>query len=259
MLELRGVSFAVDGRLLVSDVDLRVASGQIVGLLGPNGAGKSTVLRLAGGLLRPTEGEIFLDGEPLQRVGSRALALRRAVMLPSLAWPDGMTALAAVLLGSSPRLASFGIPGNSDYDLAMYHLAALGVGSLATRDVATLSLGERQRVHLAMVLQQQASLLLLDEPTGAQDFGGITRIARVLRAHSDKGGAVVLALHDINLALQLCDTIALLDHGQLSGPCSPAELVASGRLQQIYGDDIVVASTEAGPVVLPQLRRQAKL
>jgi iron complex transport system ATP-binding protein len=251
MLELRSVTCRLGGKDRLVGADLHVQRGQIVGVIGPNGAVKTTLLRVAAGLLAPSAGEVFIHGDSMRSLSVGEQARRRAFVAGRAPWLEGTPLLDAVLLGCSPRLGTLGLPSPDDVERAHDLLVALGFDAHATRDVATLSQGERQRAAVAMGCLQQAPLLLLDEPTSAQDFDGIARIAALLRAHADSGGAVLLALHDLNVAAALCDGLCLLRAGRIDFRGSAADLLRSGALERVYGPHVRVTSDPVAVLPVP--------
>jgi iron complex transport system ATP-binding protein len=158
-------------RRVVGDVSLEVAPGAFVGILGPNGSGKTTLVKLLGGLLAPTAGEVLLDGQPVARWSRRALAQRIAMVPQELHPAFDYTVLEMTLMGRFPHLGPFAVEGPADIEIARQALEATGALALEDRPFSTLSGGEKQRVIIAAALAQQADVLLLDEPTASLDPG----------------------------------------------------------------------------------------
>jgi iron complex transport system ATP-binding protein len=216
LISARSVSFAYPSRSsgagpAVADVSLDVARGARLGILGPNGSGKSTLMKLLGGVLTPSRGEVALDGHPMQRLGRQAIA-RRVAMVPQDTHPAfDYTSLELVLMGRHPHLGAFEVEDADDIAIAENALEATGTLEFIDRRFSTLSGGERQRVVIASALAQQPELLLLDEPTASLDPGFQLEIADLLlRLHHERSLGFVLSTHDLNLAASLCDTLVLL-------------------------------------------------
>ncbi len=204
-------------------------------MLGPNGAGKSTLLRCLSGELVPDSGKIHLNGRPLPSWPPRECAKRRAVLPQQSPLSFPFTGLEVALMGRIPH----GGPGRGDIAIAGQALLATEAGHLRERSYITLSGGERQRVHLARVLTQlweplpedEPRFLLLDEPAASLDLAHQHGALGLARQWARRGLGVLVVLHDLNLAAQYGDRIAVLKDGQLiaSGPAHrvlQAELIA---------------------------------
>src|SRR4051812_4326644 len=181
LLQTANVSFVYRrGAQALDDVSVSVARGSIVGLIGPNGSGKTTLVRILNGTLAPSRGTVSLDGAPLASFSRRDLARRVAVVPQETHVTFDFSALEIVLMGRFAHLGAFAIEGPDDMAIARQALAATGTESLASRQFATLSGGEKQRVVIAGALAQSSDVLLLDEPTTALDIGFQFEIASLL-------------------------------------------------------------------------------
>jgi iron complex transport system ATP-binding protein len=243
LLSGRNLSFAYANRprgiesprYVLANVSLDVAPGSFVGILGPNGSGKTTLVKLLGGLLMPTTGEVSLDGRPLRAWTKRAIA-RRIAMVPQELHPTfDYTVLEMTLMGRFPHLGAFAIEGPDDIRIARDALAATGAAAFEDRRFSTLSGGEKQRVIIAAALAQQASLLLLDEPTASLDPGYQLDIAHLLTSlNRTHALTLVLATHDLNLAASVCRDLVMLRAGSIiaSGPTS--DVLTGPNLERLY-------------------------
>ncbi|MGW5558129.1 ABC transporter ATP-binding protein [Micromonospora sp. NPDC003944] len=230
-LHADGVGWGVAGVRILAEVALTVEPGATVGLLGPNGSGKSSLLRLLGRLARPDSGRVLLDDVRLDAIPHHALARRIAVVTQQVATDVEMSALEVVLLGRTPYRPRLAGVGAADLDLARGALAEAGLAGFEQRRWASLSGGERQRVDLARALVQEPDLLLLDEPTNHLD---IRHQLELLRFLAGSASTVVVTLHDLNLAAQYCDRLVLLCGGQVVAAGTPAEVLTSDRIAQVY-------------------------
>ncbi len=249
--EARGVGVHLDGRPILSGIDLDVRAGELLALVGPNGAGKSTLLGVLAGDLTPDAGHVTLLGEPLHGWSGHELALRRAVLPQQFTVAFPFTVTDVVAMGRAPHA---GTPAaDSDDAVIARVLAQTDVLDLADRRFPSLSGGERARVAIAKVLAQQAPVMLLDEPTAALDLRHQEAVLQVVRERADAGDAVVAVLHDLGLAGAYADRIALLSHGQVAAYGTPAEVLQDEVLTEVYGHPIeVVAHPRTGsPLVLP--------
>ena len=256
-LEARDVSFAFPGPVpALRGLSLSLAPGELVVLIGPNGSGKSTLLRLMAGLLRPDAGEVRLDGEPVGALGLRERARRLAVVPQGLAaWPD-LTVKDFVGGGRYAHVSRWSGPQPADARAVEAALAAADAADVALRRLGELSGGQRQRVLVARALAQEAPYLLVDEPTAALDFEHQVRIVSLLAGLVQAGRAALVATHDVNLASQFAQRVALLQAGRLAALGTPAEVLTRATLEPVYGPHLHVGAMPAPdgrPFVLPWL------
>ena len=245
MIQLRDLSAGYGGRDVVHGVTLDFPPGRVLALLGPNGCGKSTLLRAALGLLPRSGGQVLLDGAPLESLSPR----RRALMAAYLAQPrppPNITAYKMVLHGRFPHLSYPRRCRREDYEAADRALRWADAADVAPRPMGELSGGQRQKVYLAMALAQQAPTLLMDEPTTFLDVGHQLEVMAAARRLAQEGRAVVMAVHDLPLAMRGADDIALLDGGRLAAWGTAEEVYASGALDRAFGVALRRVATQSG-------------
>ena len=234
MIQLRDLSAGYGGRDVVCGVTLDFPPGRVLALLGPNGCGKSTLLRAALGLLPRSGGQVLLDGAPLESLSPRRRALMAAYLPQSRPTPN-ITAYKMVLHGRFPHLSYPRRCRGEDYEAADRALRWADAADVAPRPMGELSGGQRQKVYLAMALAQQAPTLLMDEPTTFLDVGHQLEVMAAARRLAQEGRAVVMAVHDLPLAMRGADDIALLDGGRLAAWGTAEEVYASGALDRAFG------------------------
>ena len=241
VLQMGDVCFGYGSRVLLYDVTLSIAAGEMVGLLGPNGSGKTTLLRLLSGVLQPQQGHVLLEGRDLQQWGRRGVAQRIAVVPQELHMPYAFTVEDMVGLGRTPFVSSFfGTRGKHDELVVQDAMAAAGITSLAERIFNELSGGERQRVMIAMALAQQPVVLLLDEPTSHLDIKyQVETLELVQKLNRERGVTVVAAMHDLNLAARYFPRLLLFQRG-IVADAGPAEVLEPGLLSRVYGVKVQV-------------------
>ncbi|AKU90970.1 heme ABC transporter ATP-binding protein [Vulgatibacter incomptus] len=258
MLNASSLTVTRGSRTILDSIDLEVRPGELLALLGPNGAGKSTLLSVLAGEREPLRGSLGLEGRELRSIPvaerSRTLAL-----LPQESRMDfAFTAFEVVLLGRTPH--AFARGAIADQTIARAALRRTGTSHLAERFFPTLSGGERQRVQLARVLAQLwdappagARYLFLDEPVSSLDPAHQHATLDLARRLSREGIAVVAVLHDLNLAAQYADRVALLHRGRLDGAGPPADVLTEASIERAYGlRTRVLVHPELGcPWVLP--------
>ena len=256
MIAALGVGVTAGGRVILDEVSIDVVPGAVTALVGPNGAGKSTLLRVVAGDVRATAGAVTLDGTSVAAWKPDALARRRAVLPQdsSLAFP--FTAMEVVLMGRTPHARS-GSNGR-DREIATHALAAVDLAGFEERLYPTLSGGERQRVQLARVLAQVwendgPRALLLDEPVASLDLAQQQRVLLIARDFAREGAAVLVVLHDLNLAAQYADTIALMRGGRMIAAGSPDDVLTSAIVLEVFGVNVQVMPHPCArcPLVVP--------
>ena len=243
-LEATGVGVRLGGRAVLAGVDLTVTPGSWTAVVGPNGAGKSTLLRALAGLVR-RDGSVRLDGRELSDLAPRERARQVGYSPQVPVLPDGVTVAEYVLLGRTPYRSLLAAPTAADRDAVREAMHRLDLDDLVHRTLSTLSGGERQRAVLARALAQAPRLILLDEPTAALDLGHAQQVLEVVdRLRTEDGLTVVSTLHDLALATQYADRVALLAGGRLMAAGRPEQVVTAGALAEHYG---ARADVRAGP------------
>jgi iron complex transport system ATP-binding protein len=253
-LTLHNVSAGYGGTPVVENVDIELDAGEWLAIIGPNGAGKSTLLKSIVGLATAT-GLILLDATPTAALSARARAraIGYAPQIPVL--PEGLTVTDYVLLGRTPHLGTLAREGRRDLAIVEQVLERLDLNTMATRLLRTLSGGERQRAVLARVLAQQASLLLLDEPTTGLDIGHAQALLELVdRLRAEDGATVVSTLHDLTFAAQYADRLLLLDNGRVVAAGTPEEVLTKEIIATHYAADVDVLRTERGQLVVAPSR-----
>jgi iron complex transport system ATP-binding protein len=223
----------------INHLDLSITDGEFIGLLGANGSGKSTILKIASGILRPKEGIIRLWGKPLDayRNKDRAKLLCYLPQLPETHLPFTVGEL--VRMGLYP----YDIPPGMTADEA---LEIVGLQDKSNSPIANLSGGEQRRAFLAMTLLQGAGLLLLDEPLANLDMKYQIELQRLLRElQKKKNISIVMALHDINLALQF-DKVIVLKDGRILGTGSPETVLTGDLLKEAFDVDLEIRRQDSG-------------
>jgi len=267
MINATGVHFGYNGRSVLEGVDIALEPGQTTAVLGPNGAGKSTLLKLLSGELRPSAGEIRWGDEPMKRVAPRDLAVRRAVMPQSSSLSFPFTAFEVVMLGRTPHVRRREKALDSD---AVWHaLERANATHLAERRYTTLSGGERQRIDFARAVAQIVSpdeetraagrVLMLDEPTSSLDLSNQHDLLKRASTLAGEGVAVLVILHDLNLASSYADRIVLLADGRVTAEGAPWAVLTPDIVRATFGLSVVVTSNPCGdcPLVVPDMRAPA--
>jgi len=260
MLQIENLSVSYGERVVLQGVTFNVNSGEVVALVGPNGAGKSTLIRAVSGVVPARGGEVRINGTLLSRLSTMERARYLAVVPQARSLPPAFTVYESVLLGRTPHVGWLGRTGPHDHERVHYALEHTQMLPLAERYVGELSGGEQQRVLLARALAQDTPVLLLDEPTTHLDLQhreSLIRLIRELALHKDL--AILMVLHDLNLAGLYADRVALLVAGQLQAIGGAADVLTAERLSSVYHMPVrVMPHPEYGtPLVLPDGREKS--
>ncbi|MDF0730854.1 heme ABC transporter ATP-binding protein [Pseudomonas entomophila] len=253
MLEVQGLHLKRGSTEVLHDIHLRVAPGQILGVLGPNGAGKSSLLGALCGELAPSQGQVLLHGRALGDWPGPARAQRLAVLPQVSSLGFAFRVEEVVGMGRLPH----GSGRLRDREIVETALRAADAWHLVERSYLALSGGERQRVHLARVLAQlwpgeEGATLLLDEPTSMLDPLHQHTTLQAVRHFADRGAAVLVILHDLNLAARYCDQILLLEQGRCHALDTPHQVLTPSALHAVFGIEVLVqAHPERGhPLII---------
>jgi iron complex transport system ATP-binding protein len=249
ILKASQVGVRRQGRDILKEIDLTLQAGEVVALTGANGAGKSTLLRCLNRLISVTSGFVVLDGKPLEEIPLKKIAKMVAYM-PSHQSTGAVncTVMECVLAGRLPHMDT---ADNNDLSIVFAILEQLNLLALSERELSNLSSGERQRVLLARALVQEPKLLLLDEPTSALDLRHqLETLERIVEVAKTKDVAVVIAIHDLTLALRYADRIVILSNGRLLADGPPGVLTPD-VIHTAYGVEARIVMVEGHTIILP--------
>ena len=225
---------SVGARRLVTGLSLEFAAGEFVAILGRNGTGKTLTLHTLLGLRKPQAGAVYLDGEPMEGVSRRTVALRAGLLAQDVEESFVTTVLEAVLVGRHPHLALWQWETAEDERIAQEALAAVDLADFAGRRTDTLSGGELRRVAVAALLAQEPGVYLLDEPSNHLDPAHQMGVLGVFRGQCELGKTVIATLHDPTVAARFADRVVLL-HGDGRWQAGAArEMLTAERLSELY-------------------------
>ena len=241
-------------RQVLDGIDLELPDGDFTVIVGPNACGKSTLLRTLARLLRPSGGEVLLDGQDIRRLPTKQVARRIGLLPQSSTAPEGITVFDLVARGRYPHQSI--LAGWSEQDEAAVDaaLADTNVSDLADRAVDELSGGQRQRVWIAMVLAQETPLVLLDEPTTFLDIAHQLEVLELVQRLRTAGRTVVAVLHDINQAARYGSHLIAMSEGRIVAQGAPREVVTADLIEQVFGlrCRVIADPDTADPVILPR-------
>lgn len=254
-IEIQELSVVRGRRRVLTGISLTVGPAEWVTLIGPNGSGKTTLLRAAAGLLRGT-GRVSIAGEPISSRSLRARARLVAFVPQRPTLPPAITVADYVLMGRTPHAGYFATETAEDLRIVTGVLARLDILASAQRPLGSLSGGEQQRTVLARALAQRTPILLLDEGTAALDLGAQQRALELVDSlRSEAGLAVLSASHDLTLAGQFADRLALLGEGRLVTMGRPADVLGEELIAAHYRARVHVGRLGGDLIVAPARRR----
>jgi lipopolysaccharide export system ATP-binding protein len=230
-LTLQSLTKSYDGRKVVDDVSLQVASGEVVGLLGPNGAGKTTTFYMVLGLLKPDGGEIFLDGE---NISSLPIYRRARLGLQYLPQEPSVFRKLTVAENIMAILETLEPDPQIRQERLEKLLAELRISHLAHQKASALSGGERRRVEITRALVTSPHFIILDEPFAGIDPLAVTDIQNIIRELKNRQLGVLVSDHNVREALGVCDRAYILNEGVILEEGTPEKLVNSDLAKRIY-------------------------
>ena len=217
---------------ILNEINFDLSPGRVLGIVGPNGAGKSTLLRLLYRYHKPTNGTVEIGGKDIWEMTARDTAKKVAVVLQEHPTDFGLTVRELVALGRTPHHIGFGGGnGGRDEQVVEAALQRMEVRTFSNRSLGTLSGGERQRVMVARALAQEPSILVLDEPTNHLD---IRHQLEILKLIKDLPLTIISSLHDLNMAADTCDEVAILKDGHLLGIGTPKAVFSADAISGTF-------------------------
>ncbi|MDD5491161.1 MAG: ABC transporter ATP-binding protein [bacterium] len=240
-LEVSDLNFSYQERLVLKNIHFSVEKGDFWGIIGPNGSGKSTLLKILARLLSSNTGIISLADLDLKHYSARALAKKLALVPEETAINFPFTVRELVLMGRSPYLSFWQPLTAADQIKADECMERTSIKNLSKRRVNELSSGERQRTFISQALAQEPDILLLDEPTAHLDINHQIEIFNVLKTlQKEQGLTIITVTHDLNLAALYCDTLLLLNEGNIFKQGTPAEVITAENIKNVYNTRVTV-------------------
>lgn len=235
-LTAQALTLGYGERTVVDALDLTIPTGQTTVIVGANGCGKSTLLRALARLLAPGSGAVLLEGEPIARLGTKAVAKRLGILPQAPIAPEGLSVGDLVARGRYPHQSVLRQWSPTDEAAVDAALRATGMGALRERPLEALSGGQRQRAWIAMALAQETGVLLLDEPTTFLDLAHQVEVLDLLCGLVEEHGrTVVMVLHDLNQACRYADHLVALKDGRLHAAGPPADVVDAALVEDVFG------------------------
>lgn len=249
-MSVRNLVQGYGSKTILDDISFDVDTGEVLALLGPNGSGKSTLIKTICNIMEPRSGQILIDETPIEDIDITDLAKIVSYVPQSTAAATYTTVMGTVLLGRKPYVTwSY---RQKDIDYALDAMKAMRIIGYSSRDVSDLSGGQRQRVFLARSLAQCPSFFIFDEPTSALDLKHqMNTMIKMREVVHDKGAGMVIALHDINLAMNYSDKVLMLKNGKIFAYGTPDETITEENIRAVYGVESRIMEAEGRRFILP--------
>lgn len=253
IVENLSIRYESDNHTAVKGVNLQIGAGQLLVIVGPNGCGKSSLLRAIARLQKPYSGQVLVDGKNIWQLSARQAAHAIALLPQSPLAPEGISVIDLVRYGRHPHQGLFQQWSTHDQTVIEEAMSACNVAQLAQRRLDRLSGGQRQRCWLAMILAQQAPLMLLDEPISMLDLGHQLEVLSLAKRLARSGASVVVVLHDLIAAARYADVLVAMQNGSIVAQGAPRDIVTPQLVKTLYGvdADILAAPSDNSPVVVP--------
>lgn len=242
-LSTENIRLSYDEASILKGVSINIKSKEFVGIIGPNGSGKSTLLKCIYRTLKPDEGAVYVNGEPLISMKVKESSKKIAVVAQHNFYNFDFSVREVVMMGRSPHKKTLDRDNEEDYRIVKEALNTVGMNGFEDRSFSTLSGGEQQKVILARALAQQTECLILDEPTNHLD---ITHQLEILKIVKELGITVVSAIHDLNLAAAYCDRLYVLRDGQILYEGTPEDVLTKEIIKEIYSIETEIVKDSKG-------------
>ena len=252
MLHVTNLSHAYNGTRVLDRIDFHLGKGELCGLLGPNGTGKTTLFQCCLKLLKPNQGKIFFKDRDIADLSVRQVARRAAYVPQERQAAFGYAVGDMVLMGRTPRLTGFAIPGKKDRNRARQALEMVGLSPLWSHPYDQLSGGQQQLVLIARAIAQETEIMFLDEPTSALDFKNQIILWDILRRITDQGMTILACSHDPNHVAWFCDTALILGPGGLVAQGRPRSIMTQEVMDRIYDQTCQMKPLDHTRIVLPK-------
>ena len=243
MLEIKNVTAGYGKQPVLNGASANFEKGKLTSIIGVNGCGKSTLLNVILGILPMTDGIMEIDGKELSSLKRNEIAQRIAYLSQGKNTPD-MTVMQMVLHGRFPYLSYPRRYTSRDREIAFSAMEKVGIADLAEKPLYSLSGGMRQNAYIAMALAQDTDYILLDEPTTYLDIAHQLDLMRILRELANSGKGIVTVMHDLPLAFDFSDTLAVINNGMIATQATPGEIIDSHITQDIFG--VKIKQTQEG-------------
>ena len=249
IVEVIDLTFSYEDNKVLDKINFAVKDQEIFAILGPNGSGKSTLARLLSNFLEIEQGEIYLANKALSTYQQKELTTKLAVLPQQQSVGFDFTVEEIVSMGRRPYLKNWQGLTSEDQQVIDYCLELTNTAQFAERRINSLSGGEKQRVFLAQTLAQEPEVLVLDEPTSELDINYQLEIFSLLKDLQQQGITIIVIMHNLNLASQYCDRLALLGQKKIKEIGTPKEVITEANIKDVYGCKVDVDLKQGRPFI----------
>ncbi|MCL1879946.1 MAG: ABC transporter ATP-binding protein [Actinomycetia bacterium] len=238
VIRTENLDVGYDCKAVIRNVNIEALRGQTICLIGPNGAGKTTILRTLAGSLAPVGGSVYISRANIKNIKPSEQAKYMAIVLTEKLHMDLTSVYEVVSMGRVPFTNFFGRLSSDDHRIVAESMQAVGAAGLSERQFNSLSDGERQKVMIARALAQEPKLIILDEPTNHLDIRHKIEVIRILnRLSAERQMTVILALHDVDIAVRSCQNVLMVKNGQIVAQGRPEDIVQTETIGNLYEID----------------------
>ncbi|TQD39139.1 ABC transporter ATP-binding protein [Haloflavibacter putidus] len=239
LLETKNLEIGYAQKSIAKAIHLNIPKGKLIATIGINGSGKSTLLKTLIGQLQPKNGAIFLENKNIKELSAKQIAEQISIVLTHTHFSKNLSIQEFVALGRHPYTNWLGVLSAKDKQAITKALELIDLNDKAERKCSNLSDGQLQKVMLARALAQDTPLIVLDEPTTHLDMYHKVFVLKMLKDLTQKTGkTIVFASHEINLALQLCDEIILINKGRVIQD-TPKQLIEDKHLERLFPKNLI--------------------
>lgn len=238
-LDIKGLSFEINEKYILHDINLKINKGEFVGFIGPNGAGKTTLLKCIN-RINKYKGQVKINDRNMEGMNDREIAREVSIMHQNTTISFPFPSIDIVLMGRYPYKKRFEPDTKEDYDIAKRNMEYTGTIKFEHSPITEVSGGERQRILFSKVLTQDTDLILLDEPTSSLDISHQEQIFKYTRELCDSGRTAIAAIHDLIIAAKYCSRLVLLKDGRIIADGTPEEVMTAENLSKAYGVNALV-------------------
>jgi iron complex transport system ATP-binding protein len=254
MIDIKMLNADYGVKTILKDINLFINKSSFTAIIGRNGSGKSTLLKVLCGLLKPSKGNIVIDGKNANDISRNNFAKLLAFMPQTVDMSFPFTAEEFLIFGRYPYMGALKIPSRKDYEIVEKVLKFMKLEYLIYKKINELSGGEKQKILIAQTIVQETDILVFDEPTAHLDIGSQYSILGLLKNINEKfGKTIVVTLHDLNAAGEFCKDIILLDDGTVKNSGTAENVLNYKDIEQVYGTTVVVKTNPISgkPYIIP--------
>lgn len=235
-ISVKNLSVAYEDNLIIDDMNLSIPKGKISIIIGANGCGKSTLLKTIARVIKPKNGDIFINEKNIKMQKEKYIATQLAFLPQGPVCPSGITVKELVAFGRFPHQKLIGGFKAHDKEIIDWAIEETGLTDFADREIENLSGGQRQRAWIAMTLAQETDIIMLDEPTTYLDMSYQLEVLQVLeKLNKEKNITIIMVLHELNNACRFASNIIGLKKGKVICQGTPMEAITKENLKAIYG------------------------